>query len=283
MVLASKGDLAGAKAQFAHALAIGEEASGPESIWAARCQKLLAFAMLGLGEAAEARACYERALAVEEKVFGPGHGYLFGTRQDFARLLQDLGEPEPARVLLERTLTMMKGQQPETSVEIFVLLVLHPLGSVLLDLGDLEGAERRLERALSIAPRYRDDGDFGHWAGPDYEGAVAMLPTLGRLRLSRGGWRRRRPPSRSPSPLPSTSALPTGGGRPLPTWSMASPSRHWAISLEPESIWSRPLPCLSARSAHSTRGRSAPDAAWPRSTRRPRSLTWRIPLRPGQR
>ncbi len=138
--------------------------------------------MLSLGEVAEARAYHERALAIGEKVYGPEHGHLFGTLNDFARLLQDLGEPESAKPLVERYVRFLEESPGHGGLVPF--WALHPWASVLLDLGDLEGAQYHLERALSGAPAY--EGGLGDWQGPDYEGAVALLPTLGRLRRLQG-------------------------------------------------------------------------------------------------
>ncbi len=187
VVLASKGDFAGCKTRFEQALAIREQAYGPDDIgvtqellgegWMAWDLQSLGWATLCLGEAAEARAHYERALAISERVWGPEHGHIVGALAGLARLLQDLGEPASAKPLSERALAIV-GKQPD-SVEFYVL---HPLASVLLDLGDLEGAQRHLEPALTVGPRI----GLGGWAGPDYEGAVAMLPTLGRLRRLQG-------------------------------------------------------------------------------------------------
>jgi DNA-binding SARP family transcriptional activator len=192
LVLAARGDFAGQKAQYERVLAlrgngpglvgVGPRAGALEGGWSTWDLLSMGWATLCLGETAEARVYYERALAAGQEVWGPEHGHNFGALAGLARMLQDVGEPEPAKALLERYLMTLEGSGKHGGLVPFWSL--HPLASVLLDLGDLEGAERHLARALTTGAWAKTG--LGPWAGPDYEGVVAMLPTLGRLRRLQG-------------------------------------------------------------------------------------------------
>jgi tetratricopeptide (TPR) repeat protein len=179
LVLAGRGDFAGQKAHAQSALAVDEKACGPEHLRVSWDLAHLGWAALSLGQTEEAKTCHARAVAICEKAWGPEHSHLTGRLDLSARVLQDTGELESARLLAERALKLVEGPGRPNS-----FVVLHPLASVLLDLGDIEGAGRHLEQALSTV--HAEAGGLGAWAGPDWEGAVAMLPTLGRLRRLQG-------------------------------------------------------------------------------------------------
>jgi tetratricopeptide (TPR) repeat protein/predicted Ser/Thr protein kinase len=181
-VLAAVGDFAGQKTEYEHGLAMAEQAYGPDHLWVGYVLFLVGSAMLSLGETAKAKACHERVLAIYEKAFGPESNLIAEGMIFLARVLQDIGEPESAKALLERMLVIHEKEYGPSREGMFWLL--HPLASVLLDLGDLESAARHLGQALTVGIAYRRG--LGEWAGPDWEGGVAMLPAVGRLRRLQG-------------------------------------------------------------------------------------------------
>jgi len=113
------------------------------------------------GDLAAARALWEEALAVAEKAqqYGEGTPSFRYRAWEFA----DFAIP---------TITGMR---------LSVRSALDRLASVLLDLGDLEGAQGHLERALTM-PKVI----CGEWPGPDREGIAEVLPALARLRRLQG-------------------------------------------------------------------------------------------------
>jgi tetratricopeptide (TPR) repeat protein len=94
LLLEAKGDYAGAESLYRRALAIREQALGPEHPDTAASLNGLASLLWAQGDDAGAEPLYRRALAIAEKTLGPMHP----TTQVFAgnlrRLLDKLGRPE---------------------------------------------------------------------------------------------------------------------------------------------------------------------------------------------
>jgi tetratricopeptide (TPR) repeat protein len=184
------GDLAGARPYMEQALALFEQAAGPEHADTASSLNNLGALLHDLGELVEALPYHERALAIREKRYGPSHpntaasltnrgalrqarGDLAGARADFERALavreQALGleHPDTAQSLnnlgtLRQGMGELAAARPlferALAVHEKTLGPEHPdvatdrnnLGLLLHDLGDPEGARLHLERALAI-------------------------------------------------------------------------------------------------------------------------------------
>ena len=93
-----------AKATYARALALAEEALGPEHPEVAVYVNNLGNVLQALGDLAGARAAYERALRIGEASFGPHHPEVATHVNNLGRVLQDLGDLAGARAAYERAL-----------------------------------------------------------------------------------------------------------------------------------------------------------------------------------
>jgi tetratricopeptide (TPR) repeat protein len=83
---AAEGDLAGARPLFARALAICEQALGPDHPDTAVSLNSLGLLLRAQGDLAGARPLYARALAICEKALGPGHPETATVRRNLASL-----------------------------------------------------------------------------------------------------------------------------------------------------------------------------------------------------
>ncbi len=136
------------RALFERALAIREEALGPEHPEVATSLNNLAGLLQDEGDLVGARPLYERALAIREKTLGPEHPDTATSLGNLASLLQDLGDLAGARPLHERTAAILeKALGPEHP---WTATSLTNLGRLLQDQGDLPGARTLIERALTI-------------------------------------------------------------------------------------------------------------------------------------
>jgi len=130
------------------ALAICEQAIGPEHPDTALSLKNLAFLLQDQGDLAAARPLFERALAIREKALGPEHPDTAGSLNNLAFLLRKQGDLAAARPLHERALAIYEKalgpEHPDTA------LSLNNLALLLQDQGDLAAARPLIERALAI-------------------------------------------------------------------------------------------------------------------------------------
>ena len=126
------------RALFERALAIREEALGPEHPEVATSLNNLAGLLQDEGDLVGARPLYERALAIREKTLGPEHPDTATSLGNLASLLQALGDLAGARPLHERTAAILeKALGPEHP---WTATSLNNLGRLLQDQGDLPGA-----------------------------------------------------------------------------------------------------------------------------------------------
>jgi tetratricopeptide (TPR) repeat protein len=115
------------------ALAINEDAMGPEHANTAASLAHLAFFYNNQGKYEQAETLYQRALAIYEKVLGPEHPDTATSLNNLAELYWKQGKYEQAEPLLVRVLTIYEQQlgaaHPHTSVvrRIYVSL-LHTMG-----------------------------------------------------------------------------------------------------------------------------------------------------------
>jgi len=161
-------DLGGARAAFERALAIDEQAYGPDHPAVATDVNNLGGVLQDLGDLAGARAAFERALAIDERAFGPDHPNVATRVNNLGLVLQDLGDLAGARAACERALAIDErvfGPDHPT-----VARDVNNLGSVLRALGDLAGARAAYERALAI-----DERAFG----PEHPQVAICVNNLG--------------------------------------------------------------------------------------------------------
>jgi len=111
-VLHALGELAGARAAFERALAIGEQVYGPDHPEVATYVNNLGSVLQALGELAGARAAFERALAIGERVFGPDHPNVARVVNNLGGVLRALGELVGARAAFERALCILEKSLP---------------------------------------------------------------------------------------------------------------------------------------------------------------------------
>jgi tetratricopeptide (TPR) repeat protein len=138
----------GARTLFERALAIYENARGPEHPDTAWSLNTLAHLFRAQRDLARARPLIERALAIYEKAPGPEHPNMVWILNNLARVLQIQADLAGARPLFERALAICeKVHGPQHSD---TAMSLNSLALVLQDQRDLAGARPLFERALTI-------------------------------------------------------------------------------------------------------------------------------------
>ena len=161
-------DLAGAKAAFERALALGEANFGPDHPEVAIHVNNLGLVLRDFGDLAGAKAAFQRALATSEASFGPEHPDVSVYVNNLGDVLHALGDLAGAKAAFERALTIDEANfgpdHPKVATGV------NNLGSVLQDLGDLAGAKAAFQRALTI-----DEANFG----PDHPNVAIRVNNLG--------------------------------------------------------------------------------------------------------
>jgi CHAT domain-containing protein/Tfp pilus assembly protein PilF len=176
-LLLERGDPEGARPYFERALALMEEALGPEQPAVAVATGNLAESYRRQGAYSAARPLFERALSIIEASLGPGHPQAAVYEERLGLVLAELGELDSARLLLERALTVREGVYGAEHP--FVAATLEHLASVHQQLMDYPGATALLERALEINEQT---------AGPDSLPVASTHERLGELQRERGNY-----------------------------------------------------------------------------------------------
>ena len=170
-----RGDYAQSEPLQREALAIHEEALGPEHPDTARSLNNLADLLQIQGDLTTARPLHERALAIREKAFGPEHPQTAESVGNFAALLRDQGDLAEARPLYERALAINeKVLGPD---HLLTAKSLRGLALLLQAQGDLASARSLCERALAINEKA---------LGPEHPQTAATLDSLASLLQDRG-------------------------------------------------------------------------------------------------
>ncbi len=168
--LLQMGDYAGARPYYERALAIWEQALGPDHPLTARSLNSLGTLLQAQGDTAGARPYCERALAIREKVLGPEHPDTARSLDNLGHLLQAQGDYAGARPYVERALAIrekaMGPDHPTTAIS------LNNLGGLLQAQGDYAGARPYLERALAIREKV---------LGPDHPNTQIVRENLAGL------------------------------------------------------------------------------------------------------
>ncbi|HWB75356.1 MAG TPA: serine/threonine-protein kinase [Nannocystaceae bacterium] len=216
-VMLVKGDYAGARELFEHALARHEAVLGPDHPGTALTLTSVANVEYATGNYAEAIELFERAVAIFETAFGPDHldvGLVLG---NLGVYYDDFGEPERARECYERSLAIRERVLPADHPDI--ALALGNLGHAYLDAGDTATALELFERSLAIREKafgpdhpeialalhnliavYHRQGDYGRGldlvpraleirmktVGPDHPDVARLLRTRGGLHFANG-------------------------------------------------------------------------------------------------
>ena len=156
--LLRQGRLAEGVPKAREALALREQALGPNHPLVAESLMRLAELLRFAGDYPAARPLYERALMIREQAFGPTDPSVASTLAGLAELLRFAGEYAAARPLHERALQIREQALGPTDPA--VADSLNGLADLLRDSGDFAAARPLYERALMIqegalAPTHR--------------------------------------------------------------------------------------------------------------------------------
>lgn len=169
------GDVHGARPQLERALAIREQALGPDHPDTIASLSSLGALLQAQGDLGGAQAHLERAREQAERTLGPDHPDTLAVVERLGWVLHYRGEHAGARAHLERVLEVSDGSlgpdHPDTAAR------LHALGTLLQSEGDLAAAQSYLERALAVWERT---------AGPDDPRTLASLSHVGLLLKAQG-------------------------------------------------------------------------------------------------
>ena len=164
-----------ARSYLERALAIREQALGPEHPNTALSLNNLGALLDAQGDLAGARVYYERALAIREQVLGPEHPDTALSLNNLGYVLQAQGDLAGAKPYYERALAIYEQalgpEHPDTA------LSLNNLGYVLQAQGDLAGAKPYYERALAI---------YEQVLGPEHPNTARSLNNLGYVLQAQG-------------------------------------------------------------------------------------------------
>ena len=137
-----------AKACYEWALAMAEQAYGPEHPEVASILNNLGLAWNQLGKCKQAISYYERALAIFQQAYGPEHPHVASILSNLGTGCYQLGDPEQAIGYYERALAIYKkAYGPENPG---VASILNNLGLVWNQLGNPKQAIGYYEPALAI-------------------------------------------------------------------------------------------------------------------------------------
>ena len=169
------GAYAPAQPLLERALAIYENALGPNHPDTALILNNFALLLQAQGDLVAARPLYDRALAIREKALGPDHPSTATNLNNLALLLQAQGKPVAARPFFERALVIFEKARgpdhPDTATS------LDNLASVIEDQGELAVARPLYARALAIRQKA---------LGPDHPETATSLNNLARLLQAQG-------------------------------------------------------------------------------------------------
>jgi tetratricopeptide (TPR) repeat protein/tRNA A-37 threonylcarbamoyl transferase component Bud32 len=162
------GDLAGANALQRQALAIQEEALGPDHLQVAATLQALTTSYMHLAAFPEALAASERSLKIRESVLGPTHGDVARSLTNQGLVLRRMGDYPASLAMQVRAAAVTEQalgpEHPDLAV------VLTNLANIHLLMGSLEQARAPQERALAIREAA---------LGPEHPEVAASLSNLG--------------------------------------------------------------------------------------------------------
>jgi len=161
------GDREQARAHYLEALVrLGDDDA--DALKRARLLNNIAVLRMQAGENEEAEDLFEQSLAARHGLLRPDHPEFGDLYQNLSTVADSRGEHRRALELIDRGLRITRAAQPEGGPRELTML-LHRT-ELLLELGRVESARQQSERAMAMAERVLDPGDF-----------ITVL-----LRLSRG-------------------------------------------------------------------------------------------------
>jgi CHAT domain-containing protein/Tfp pilus assembly protein PilF len=159
------------------ALAIREQALGPDHLDVAQSLDTLAVLLRRAGDYGAALPAQRRTVAIREKALGPDDPLVAATLNNLARLLREMGDYPASRAAYDRALAIRERVLPAEHPDIAQSL--NGLGALLQLTGDLAGARPRFERALRIREQA---------LGPDHPDVALVLTNLASLSAATGDW-----------------------------------------------------------------------------------------------
>jgi tetratricopeptide (TPR) repeat protein len=180
--LSATGDYGAARPLYERALAIREQALGPDHPSTSASLNNLALLLQSTGDYVGARPLFERALAIGEQTLGPDHPATARSLNNLASLLDATGDYVGARPLYERALAINEQVQGPTHPD--TAQSLNNLAGLLQSMGNSSGARPLLERALAIHEQT---------LGTDHPTIGLSLNNLARLLSATGDYGAARP------------------------------------------------------------------------------------------
>ncbi|MFV8753651.1 tetratricopeptide repeat protein [Nannocystaceae bacterium ST9] len=148
-LLLERGDYDAALSHLRRALVIQEASSGPNHTNVALVLDLIADVLSAKGEGAAAMVEHRRALAIFESTLGPDHPELIGPYAHMGDTLHDLADYEASAETFRHALQLGEAAGKPDDIE-FVGYPLLGLGRAQIGLGQLDEAERNLERLFGL-------------------------------------------------------------------------------------------------------------------------------------
>ncbi|MCZ7669410.1 MAG: tetratricopeptide repeat protein [Chloroflexi bacterium] len=180
--LNQNGQYTAARPFYERALAIREQALGPDHPDTAQSLNNLGALHSAMGNLSEARPFYERALAIREQALGSDHPDTARSLNNLGALHRAMGNLSEARPFYERALAIneqaLGPDHPDTARS------LNNLGYLHRAMGNLSDARPFYERALAITEQA---------LGPDHPDTARSLNNLGSLLQDMGNLSEARP------------------------------------------------------------------------------------------
>jgi tetratricopeptide (TPR) repeat protein len=148
LYLKSRAEFTLARDHLQRALALGEQAYGPDDPEVAVRLSHLGNVFRELANLPAAWEHLQRALSIDEKAYGPNDPIVAHDLNDLGIVLLDLGDLAGAWEHFQRALAI--DEEAYVQVHPTVATDLNGLGTVLRDLGDPSGAREYYQRALTI-------------------------------------------------------------------------------------------------------------------------------------
>lgn len=168
------GDVRGARAAYARAASIQEQALGGEHPELATTLFMSAMAASEAGDYVAQRRFAERALTIRERVFGLEHPVVAITASTLGSALSNLGDLERALPLYERAVAIQRAAPRQNSFDLS--LALNNLGSACLAVGDGARAKQCLEEARAVREKaFGESAGFGLWSRSRVAQALSLM------------------------------------------------------------------------------------------------------------
>jgi tetratricopeptide (TPR) repeat protein len=155
---------------FELALALTEQAHGPNDPRRAAVINNLGRVMKRAGKLEQARAHFEEALVLDQATYGESHPHVAEVANNYAAVLHQSGDVKTALLQFEWALEVCRSCYGEDHLK--VAIVTNNIGYTRAKLGDPKGAIDAFSEALTIAEAN---------AGPDHPTVATILTNLGTL------------------------------------------------------------------------------------------------------